>query len=200
METQNKLFPVFLKLNKLNTLIVGGGNVGLEKLNALLKNDPEALITLVGREISPVIKAMASSYPNIRLVERAFRPEDLSPEVRVAILATADRTTNELIYHQARQKGILTNVADTPDLCDFYLGSTVTKGHLKIGISTNGQSPTFAKRFRELLESILPDETNELVQNLNKIRSQLKVSFSEKVKILNAHTKELVSGNTSRGR
>lgn len=193
MDTTNKLFPVFLKLNKFNTLIVGGGNVGLEKLTALLKNDSEALITLVGPEISPAIKELAKKHPNIRLTERAYDPGDLSADVRVAILATANRATNEHIYHQAKAKGILTNVADTPDLCDFYLGSTVTKGHLKIGISTNGQSPTFAKRVRELLESILPDETNELVENLNKIRNQLKVSFTEKVKILNAHTRELVS-------
>lgn len=193
METTNKLFPVFLKLDKLNTLIVGGGNVALEKLNALLKNDPEALVTLVGTQISDDIKEVAARFPNIRLIERSFQIDDLKPEIRIVILATADRTVNELIYRQTSERGILTNVADTPDLCDFYLGSTVTKGHVKIGISTNGQSPTFAKRFRELLENILPDETNELVENLNKIRRQLKVSFSEKVKILNAHTRELVS-------
>ncbi|ELR69075.1 Siroheme synthase [Fulvivirga imtechensis AK7] len=195
METTNKLFPVFLKLSKLNTLIVGGGNVALEKLNALLKNDPGALVTLVGTQISAGIREIAAGVPNVRLIERPFQTDDLKPEVRIVILATADRAVNEIIYNQASERGILTNVADTPDLCDFYLGSTVTKGHVKIGISTNGQSPTFAKRFRELLESILPDETNELVENLNKIRRQLKVSFSEKVKILNAHTRELVSGD-----
>ena len=190
MSAENKLFPVFLKISKLNTLIVGGGNVGLEKLNALLKNDPEAKVTLVGRRISDAIKKRIKGSA-VKIHERPFVEEDLD-NIQVLILATDDRRTHEDIYSLASARGILTNVADTPDLCDFYLGSTVTKGHLKIGISTNGQSPTFAKRFRQVLEDILPDETNDLIKNLNEIRNSLKVSFAEKVKILNDQTKALL--------
>ncbi|MBL6447301.1 bifunctional precorrin-2 dehydrogenase/sirohydrochlorin ferrochelatase [Fulvivirga sp. 29W222] len=193
MNSNNNLFPVFLKIRQLKTLIVGGGNVALEKLNALLKNDPRANIVLVGREISEDIRARVNGIDTISLHQRAFLPSDLHSGIQLLILATNNRDLNAVIYGMARAKGILTNVADTPDLCDFYLGSTVTKGNLKIGISTNGQSPTFAKRFREVLEDILPDETNELVNNLNRIRNSLKVSFSEKVRILNDKTKELVS-------
>jgi siroheme synthase-like protein len=80
------------------------------------------------------------------------------------------------------------NVADTPDLCDFYLGSTVKKGDLKIGISTNGKSPTLAKRMRETFEAILPDETQSLLDNLKLIRDSLDVEFSEKVRRLNEIT------------
>jgi siroheme synthase-like protein len=93
----------------------------------------------------------------------------------------------------ARSRNIPVNVADTPDLCDFYLGSVVTKGQLKIGISTNGQSPTFAKRFRQVLEDVLPDETNDLVVNLRAIRDRLKGDFQYKVKKLNEYTAQLVS-------
>lgn len=193
MDSKNNLFPIFLKIRQIKTLIVGGGNVALEKLNALLKNDPRANIILIGREISDEIKARVSGIDTITLHQRAFLPSDLHCGIQMLVLATNNRDLNAVIYGMARAKGILTNVADTPDLCDFYLGSTVTKGNLKIGISTNGQSPTFAKRFREVLEDILPDETNELVTNLNKIRNSLKVSFSEKVRILNDKTKELVS-------
>ncbi|UII32910.1 bifunctional precorrin-2 dehydrogenase/sirohydrochlorin ferrochelatase [Fulvivirga ulvae] len=193
MNTENNLFPIFLKIRQIKTLIVGGGNVALEKLNALLKNDPGANIVLIGREISGEIRARVNGIDTISLHQRAFLPSDLHSGIQMLILATNNRDLNAVIYGMARAKGILTNVADTPDLCDFYLGSTVTKGNLKIGISTNGQSPTFAKRFREVLEDILPDETNELVNNLNKIRNSLKVSFSEKVRILNDKTKELVS-------
>jgi precorrin-2 dehydrogenase/sirohydrochlorin ferrochelatase len=85
----------------------------------------------------------------------------------------------------AKSAGILINVADTPELCDFYLGGIVTKGDLKIAISTNGKSPTMAKRIREFLEDILPDETNELLQNLHHYRSTLKGNFEDKVKALN---------------
>ena len=193
----NTLFPIFLKIDQIHTLLVGGGAVGLEKLGALLKNNPDAWVTLVAIEINEEIKEIAKSKPNIELIERPFQPEDLDGDIQLLILATDIREINAEIYKMAKIKGILTNVADTPDLCDFYLGSTVTKGDLKVGISTNGKSPTFAKRFREVLEDILPDETNSLIQNLHEIRNKLSVGFSEKVKILNERTKELVSSKGS---
>ncbi|UII29163.1 bifunctional precorrin-2 dehydrogenase/sirohydrochlorin ferrochelatase [Fulvivirga maritima] len=195
--SKNQLFPIFLKINQIRTLIVGGGAVGLEKLGALLKNNPEPWVKLVATDICDEIKEIAKSKKNIELVERPFIPEDLEGDIQLLVLATDIRETNKEIYQLAKAKGILTNVADTPDLCDFYLGSTVTKGDLKIGISTNGKSPTFAKRFREVLEEILPDETDNLIQNLHAIRNKLNVGFAEKVKILNERTKELVSSRGS---
>ena len=104
------------------------------------------------------------------------------------ILATDNRNLHETIRKFARSRRILVNVADTPDLCDFYLGSVVTKGNLKIGVSTNGKSPTISKRIREYLEEALPEETNELLDNMNKIRDQIKGDFNEKVKVLNEVT------------
>ena len=83
---------------------------------------------------------------------------------------------------------MLINVADTPDLCDFYLGSVVTKGHLKIGISTNGKSPTMAKRLREYFEEAIPEDTSTLLERMHQIRDRLKGDFSEKVKALNEIT------------
>jgi siroheme synthase-like protein len=112
---------------------------------------------------------------------------------QLVIVATDNRDFSAEVYAQAKSRGILTNVADTPDLCDFYLGATVTKGNLKIGISTNGQSPTFAKRFRQVLEEALPDETNQLLANLNQLRNRLQGSFAEKIRVLNATTQELLT-------
>ena len=77
LKNENNLFPVFLKMERLNTLIVGGGNVGLEKLEAILRNSPEASITLVGVNIKEHIKEMALEYPKLTLRERAFEPADL---------------------------------------------------------------------------------------------------------------------------
>ena len=79
-----------------------------------------------------------------------------------------------------------------PTLCDFYLGSIVTRGPLKVGISTNGQSPTFAKRFRQLLEEALPHTLPELIANLKSIRDRLTGNFEEKVERLNAVTASLL--------
>lgn len=192
-DQRNNLFPVFFKMERLNTLIVGGGNVGQEKLAALLKNSPEAPITLVGIKIKDRIKQISQKYPKVVLKERAFRPDDLNG-VNIALLATEDRNTNISIGQLAKALNIPVNVADTPDLCDFYLGSVVQKGQLKIGISTNGQSPTFAKRFRQVLEEVLPEETNDLLGNLRTLRDRLKGDFQYKVKKLNEYTSQLVSG------
>lgn len=188
----NNLYPVFFRMEQLNTLIVGGGNVGLEKLESLLKNSPQAPIRLVGIKIDPRIKAFQPDFPNLELIERAFKADDLEG-INMALLATENRETNRGIRALAHAKNISVNVADTPDLCDFYLGSVVKKGHLKIGISTNGQSPTFAKRFRQVLEEILPDETDQLLGNLRTIRDRLKGDFQYKVKKLNEYTSQLVS-------
>lgn len=184
MSERNNLFPVFLKLENLETLIVGGGHVGFEKLSALLKSSPGARITLIGRHISDDITALAKSFPLVKLVERNFRLWDLWDKDLV-ILATDDRRLHESIRSFSRSRHLLINVADTPDLCDFYLGSVVTKGNLKIGISTNGKSPTMAKRLREYFEESLPESTNELLDNMQKIRDQIKGDFNEKVKTLN---------------
>ena len=192
MSFGNPLYPIFLKLDQINTLIVGGGNVGLEKLEGILKNDPEAQVTLIAPDIHSEILDKQQIHLSLKVRSRKFKYSDLR-NIDLLILATDNRNLHEKIRARARKKRILVNVADTPDLCDFYLGSTVKKGNLKIGISTNGKSPTFAKRFRQLLEDVLPDETDDLLQNLREIRDQLKGSFSEKVKELNRITDTLIS-------
>lgn len=184
MNDRNNLFPVFLKLEELETLIVGGGNVAIEKITALLKSSPNAGVTVVAGIIREEIKSLAENNKKIKVIERNFRVRDLNNK-DVAILATDDKKLHERIRVLARKKRILINVADTPALCDFYLGSVVTKGNIKIGISTNGKSPTIAKRMREFFEESLPDETEHLLENMQLIRNQIQGDFSEKVKRLN---------------
>jgi precorrin-2 dehydrogenase/sirohydrochlorin ferrochelatase len=181
---RNNLFPVFLKLDSLETLIVGGGHVGYEKLSAILKNSPSASVTLVARTIQEPIRELAESHPRVKLHERNFKLWDLWDK-DIVLLATDNHSLHETIRNFARTKRILVNVADTPDLCDFYLGSVVTRGHLKIGVSTNGKSPTISKRMREYLEEAIPEETNELLENMQKIRERIKGDFNHKVKVLN---------------
>ncbi|MEQ9007696.1 MAG: bifunctional precorrin-2 dehydrogenase/sirohydrochlorin ferrochelatase [Ekhidna sp.] len=185
---------MFLKLDQIETLIVGGGNVGLEKLDALLRNNHEAQVTIVSKKIIGEIRQRQGLSRQIKLIERSFRKSDLKGKDMV-ILATDDQGLHSRITTIARKKHLLVNVADTPHLCDFYLGSTVKKGDLKIGISTNGKSPTFSKRLKEVLNETLPDETDLLIQNLKIIRDRLKGDFSFKVKALNGITKSLIDRN-----
>jgi precorrin-2 dehydrogenase / sirohydrochlorin ferrochelatase len=184
MEERNNLFPIFVKLEELETLIVGGGNVAIEKITGLLKSSPNAGITVVAGNIREEIKELARNNKKIKLTERNFRIRDLQHKDLV-ILATDDQKLHERIRLLARKRRMLINVADTPSLCDFYLGSVVTKGNIKIGVSTNGKSPTIAKRIREFLEEALPDDTETLLANMQRIRDKIKGDFSEKVRVLN---------------
>ena len=188
--SQNRLYPIFLKLERLHTLIVGAGNVGLEKLEALINNAPEARITIVADLIDQRVANIVLSKPNINIIQRKFFSDDLRGK-DVVILATDNPELHKKIVRETRQKNILTNVADTPDLCDFYLGSVVQKGDLKIGISTNGKSPTLAKRLRELFTEIFPDEIQTLLDNLHTYRNQLKGDFEHKVNALNNLTEQV---------
>jgi precorrin-2 dehydrogenase/sirohydrochlorin ferrochelatase len=183
----NTLFPVFLKLEQMNLLIVGGGYVGLEKLEAVLRNSPQTRITLVAPEISEKIQKLTETYA----IELVFKPYDKSMLVNknLVIVGTGVHEVSRQVQEDCRAENILVNVADQPELCDFYLSSVVNKGDLKIAISTNGKSPTFAKRFREILEEILPDSIQETLDNLRSIRDRLKGDFEYKVEKLNEITK-----------
>ena len=186
----NQLFPIFLKLDQLTMLIVGGGYVGMEKLGAVLQNAPNANIKLVATVISDEIKELTKEYPKVLLIEKPYEATDIDG-ADLVIAAVNDRAVSEQVSMDAKQKGKLVNAADKPELCDFYLGSIVQKGSLKIAISTNGKSPTVAKRIKEVLNETLPAELDELLNNMQVIRNKISGDFAEKVKQLNEITKKL---------
>ena len=188
----NTLYPIFVKFENFDILIVGGGNVGLEKITSVLNNSPRARITLVGERIIPEIKTFVADFEYVKLLEKPFEPSDLDDK-HFAIIATDDKELNHSIKLLAASRRILANVADTPHLCDFYPGSIVQKGDLKIAISTNGKSPTIAKRLKETFYDVLPDELDDLLQNMHKIRNKLNGNFAYKVKTLNKLTRDLAA-------
>lgn len=185
----NELFPIYVKLHQIRTLLVGAGNVGLEKLEAILANSPKANVHIVAEEVSPEIYAAVESNENIQISKRRFEDSDIE-NVDLIILATNNTALNAHIRQLASLNHILLNVADKPSLCDFYLGSVVRKGNLKIGISTNGKSPTIAKRMKEFLNELLPEEIDETLELMGQLRSNLTGDFQEKIRILNEHTKD----------
>ncbi len=189
-DTGNRLFPVFLKLETLRLLIVGGGNVGLEKLSAVLRNAPDTSVRLVGTTISDAIKEFAAGRDNVVLVERPFVPGDLD-DTDIVITAVNSAIVTDIVRSEARIRGLLVNVADTPAQCDFYLGAVVQKGHLKIAISTNGKSPTIAKRLKEVLDDTIPEDMDALLDNMHRIRNRMQGDFAYKVQRLNRITKDL---------
>ncbi len=191
----NTLFPVFLKTETARFLIVGGGNIGLEKAETLLRQNPDMNITVVATQIFPRLYEVIKIHSQIRYFERPFEESDLDTADFV-IAATNDKEVNAVIKAQANARHILVNAADQPALCDFYLGSIVNKGSLKIAISTNGKSPVLARRMREHLEEAIPDDINVSIDNLNAFRNKHKGSFQEKVADLNKITQTLTTNNT----
>ncbi|WP_432708566.1 precorrin-2 dehydrogenase/sirohydrochlorin ferrochelatase family protein [Pedobacter sp.] len=187
----NPLFPVFLKLHTLHTLVVGAGPVGLEKLNALLTNSPLAQVTVVALEIIPEVEELIRYFPNVRLHQKQFEVQDLD-HVNLVLAATNNEILNREIQAAAKARKLLVNFADKPELCDFYLGSVVKKGDLKIAISTNGKSPTVAKRLKEVLSESLPDDIDLALQQMAALRLTLEGDFTEKVKVLNEITSVLI--------
>lgn len=162
----------------------------MEKLNAVLANSPQTVINLIAIDIKDEIRQLANAYSNITVHQKPYNETDLN-ETNILIIAVNDIALATKIKEEASAKNILVNVADKPELCDFYLSSIVQKGNLKIAISTNGKSPTLAKRLKETFAEILPDELNEILNNLHLIRNKLSGNFADKVNKLNNITKIL---------
>lgn len=191
MNERNNLYPIFIKMHSINTLIVGGGYVALEKLTFLLKSSPNAKVTMVANFFRPDVITLAKQF-DVKLVKMSYHDSFLLDQDLV-IAATDKPEVNQQIYNDAKANHILVNVADTPELCDFYLGGIVTKGHVKVAISTNGKSPTTTKRLRQFFEDVIPENIDDLVQNLNRFRKTIKGDFEHKVQTLNNVTKTLIS-------
>ena len=188
---RNNLYPIFLKAASINILIVGGGNVALEKLTFLLKSSPNANVQMVAPTFRDETVALAKKF-DIEMIVDTYNSEYLNGK-HIVVATTDNITVNELAYHDCRVRNILVNVADNPPYCDFYMGGIVTKGNVKVAISTNGKSPTTAKRLRQFFEDVIPDNIDELVKNLNEYRKTIKGDFEEKVEKLNEFTKGLVN-------
>ncbi|WP_378185555.1 bifunctional precorrin-2 dehydrogenase/sirohydrochlorin ferrochelatase [Aquimarina sp. W85] len=190
LSTRNNLYPIFLKVRDLEVLIVGGGNVALEKLSFLLKSSPNAKVTMISPMFREATAKLANSY-GVTLLLKQYKKRYLKG--KHIVIATTDKPeVNTSIYRHCRKRSILVNVADNPPYCDFYMGGIVTKGNVKVAISTNGQSPTTAKRLRQFFEEVLPENVDDLVQNLNEYRKTIQGDFEQKVEILNEFTKGLI--------
>jgi precorrin-2 dehydrogenase/sirohydrochlorin ferrochelatase len=139
---------MFVKLEGKRCLVVGAGKVGEPKIGGLI--DTGARVHVVALEASETVHRWANAG-QITLELRSFVPADLD-ETFLAIVATASRELNSSIYREAQQRGLLCNVVDVPEYCDFYYPAVVRRGDLQIAISTNGQSPSLAQKLRQQLE------------------------------------------------
>ena len=142
------LFPMFLKLEGRQCLVVGAGRIGEPKIGGLLETG--ARIRVVALEASPAVREWAREG-KLELELRAFSADDLDGAF-LAVVAINSRTLNVRVYHEAQRRGVLCNVVDVPDLCDFFYPAIVRRGDLQIAVSTAGQSPSLAQKIRQKLE------------------------------------------------
>ncbi|MEW4924053.1 bifunctional precorrin-2 dehydrogenase/sirohydrochlorin ferrochelatase [Algibacter sp. 2305UL17-15] len=189
-EERNNLYPIFLKAKSLNVLIVGGGHVAEEKLTFLLKSSPDAHVTMVSPMFRDGTIELAETG-DVTLVNDAYKKKYLKGK-HIVVATTDVPEVNVQVWKDCRAEAKLVNVADNPPYCDFYMGGIVTKGNVKVAISTNGKSPTTAKRLRQFFEDVIPENVDDLVKNLNEYRKTIKGDFEEKVETLNEFTKGLI--------
>jgi precorrin-2 dehydrogenase/sirohydrochlorin ferrochelatase len=144
------LYIACLRLSGRSCLVVGAGDVGLEKVEGLLACDGD--VTVVAPDACGEVRSLADEG-SIRWERRAYEPGDLEGRF-LAIAATDDTDVNIAVYDEAERRAMLVNVVDVPPLCNFILPAIVRTGPLAIAISTAGASPALAKRMkREIAES-----------------------------------------------
>ncbi|MEA2306666.1 MAG: precorrin-2 dehydrogenase [Solirubrobacteraceae bacterium] len=159
-----------LKLRNRRCLVVGGGDIGLEKAEGLLACDGDVVV--VSPEAGPQLEALAAEG-SIAWEQREYRPEDLEGTFMV-IACTDDTDVNIRIYEDAERRAMLVNVVDVPPLCNFILPAIVRTGPLAIAISTAGASPALAKRMKAEVSELFGEEYATLAIMLNDARGWAK--------------------------
>ena len=170
------LFPMFMKLAGKQCLVVGAGKVGEPKIGGLI--DTGARIHVVAIAASDQVREWADAG-KIELELRAFSSSDLDGKF-LAVVATASRSLNERIYIEAQRCGVLCNVVDVPEYCDFFYPAVVRRGDLQIAISTAGQSPSLAQKLRQQLERQFGEGYTAWVEQLGATRRLVLASDLDK--------------------
>jgi precorrin-2 dehydrogenase/sirohydrochlorin ferrochelatase len=167
---QTPFYIACLKLTGRRCLVVGGGDVGLEKVEGLLACDGDVL--LVAPDAHPALQELAAEG-SITWTRREYQPTDLEGCL-IAIAATNDSEVNIQVYNDADQRAMLVNVVDVPPLCNFILPAIVRTGPLAVAISTAGASPALAKRMKREVGELFGDAYAELAVMLNDVRGWAK--------------------------
>ena len=160
-----------LKLTGRRCVVVGGGEIGLEKVEGLLACDGD--VTVISPEAGPELEALAAEGSIQREPREYAGPEDLEG-VFMVIACTDSTDTNIRIYEDAERRAMLVNIVDVPPLCNFILPAIVRTGPLAIAISTAGASPALAKRMKREISELFGEEYARLAIMLNDARGWAK--------------------------
>jgi len=163
------LFPMFMKLDGRDSLVVGAGAIAEPKIRSLLEAGAHVKV------VAPVINEAVAAWSRSGEIDcelRMFAPRDLKGMFLV-VAATNRAEVNKAVFQEAQRRGVLCNAVDDPSRCDFYYPAVVHRGDLQIAISTGGQSPALAQRLRRELEYQFGPEYAGWVRELGKVREFL---------------------------
>ena len=171
-----KRFPLFVNLDKLPVLVVGGGEIAERKINLIIKAN--ANVEVLARKFTPNVEQIISKK-KLKKIKKSLDISNLSSNYSLIIAATDNKQVNKKLFNFAKKNNILINVVDQPELCTCTFGSIVERGDLVVAISTGGSAPVFARNLREKLETLLPQSTKQLIDFSSTIREKVIRSFSQ---------------------
>lgn len=164
------LYPVFLKLEGHKILIVGGGLIAEQKVEAVLRSATD--VTVVSPQVTPRIRLWARQG-RLKYVAREFQP-GMTRGCFLVIACTDSEATNRAVYQEARESGALANAVDDPGYCDFYAPAVVSRGEFQIAISTGGNSPALSQHVRKNLEQEFGPEYESWTAWLGRMRDAIR--------------------------
>jgi len=163
------LFPMFLKLEGRNCLVIGAGTIGEPKIRSLLVAG--ARVRVIAPEARDAVQGWARADV-IAWEQRTFQSSDLE-NVFLVVAATSLPEVNDAVFQEARRRGILCNAVDDPERCDFFYGALVRRGRLQVAISTGGQSPALAQRLRRELQAQIRPEYAGWLERIGRLRRKM---------------------------
>lgn len=173
MKERDKLpdyYPIFLNISGKRCVVIGGGQVSLRKVKALLEH--RASVEVISPDACPELNKLAENG-EISMLPRSYRAGDLE-DAFIVIAATSDRGINLEIAREAQRKSVLVNVVDDQENSDFIAPSYVRRGDITIAVSTAGRSPALARKIRTRLEKDFGDEYASLARLTDEVRAEIK--------------------------
>jgi len=162
-------FPIYMDMNSLKILLVGGGTIATEKLEKLIDFTKE--ITIITKDISPEAYSIAKKH-SLRLHQREYTKGDIEG-FDIVVVATDTIELHRSIYEESRGSRVLVNSVDDRAYCDFIFPSYIKRGDLTISFSTSGASPAFAKQIKQYFQNVIPDDVDRFLMQMRELRTTL---------------------------
>ncbi len=162
-------YPIFLELDHRRVVLIGGGSVAIRKAQALLETG--ARLVVIAERASDVLMDLCARH-NVELIRSRYAKQYIGEAVLV-VAATNDDDVNRQVYKDCQSLGILCNVVDDPELCDFFVPAVVKRGDLQIAIGTEGNCPAYAGHLRKKLEGIFTEDHGRFLAELEQVRKKV---------------------------